>query len=358
MARYLPTNRTAKRNRTRNQVYVISGLLIVGVLVAFIYGNHPFGRSPTQPSAPPIPIKGDDSRAAPPKAVDRQQDPMSQPNPLPPPEVPSETQPANVPSLPAATADPQAAELIASATEALNTKPSRIIEARDMLNEALPLPMNHQQRQYVKSQLSALADKWLFSRSVFPQDELCQDYKVRSGDRLSEIGKRLKVPYEILMQINNIKRPEAMQAGAMIKVLKGPFNARVYRSTFTMDLYLQNTFVRSFRVGLGKPDMETPTGEWIVKVGGKLVRPPWTDPQTKRMYRPNDPDYPLGSRWIGLEGTQGNAVGRTGFAIHGTHKPEEIGTAGSQGCIRMYDNEVLLAYDVLRPGFSKVHVVE
>jgi lipoprotein-anchoring transpeptidase ErfK/SrfK len=104
--------------------------------------------------------------------------------------------------------------------------------------------------------------------------------------------------------------------------------------------------------------METPTGTWLVKVGGKLVKPVWTDPQTGKKYHPADPDYPLGSRWIGLEGLDGQAKGRTGFAIHGTKKPEEIGRAGSQGCIRMYNGDVILAYKVLMSGFSRVKVVE
>ena len=42
--------------------------------------------------------------------------------------------------------------------------------------------MSEQQREFVKKQLSALAEKWLFGRTVFPGDELCGSYKVQPGD--------------------------------------------------------------------------------------------------------------------------------------------------------------------------------
>ena len=123
-------------------------------------------------------------------------------------------------------------------------------------------------------------------------------------------------------------------------------------------MYLQNTFVKSFKIGIGKPGRETPKGLWIVRPGGKLIRPRWTDPDTGKTYESDDPDYPLGSRWIGLEGLEGDAKGREGFAIHGTKIPEEIGGATSRGCIRMYNGEVILMYNLLVPTCSKVEVVD
>jgi len=257
-----------------------------------------------------------------------------------------------------AEANPKVEQLIADAMKHIDAKSAKIIEARDRLNETLPLAMSNRQRAFVKEQLSKLADKWLFSRTIFPEDRLCGAYEVKAGDLLSTIGKQFKVPYEILLEINNISRPEALQAGQTIKVINGPFHARVYCSTFTMDLYLQNTFVRSFPVGLGKVGMETPVGLWAVKADGKLIKPSWTDPISGKRYEAGDPDYPLGSRWVGLEGLSGDAVGRTGFAIHGTKKPDEIGTMGSQGCVRLHNGDAILVYNLLVPVHSRVEIVE
>jgi len=255
-------------------------------------------------------------------------------------------------------ADAQAAIVIAEAMRLLNARPIEVIKAREMLNELLGKPISDRQRNAVKQELSKLADKWLFSKTVYPNDMLCGMYQVQSGDLLSTIGSKHKVPWQILQQINGIPKPEALQADQNIKVINGPFHARVYRSTFTLDLYLQDTFVRSFPVGLGKPGYETPTGLWIVKPSGKLIKPRWTDPDTGKTYEPDDPSYPLGSRWISLDGLEGAAKGRTGFAIHGTKDPHEIGVAKSRGCIRLYNGDVILVYDLVMPGESKVMVTD
>jgi len=92
--------------------------------------------------------------------------------------------------------------------------------------------------------------------------------------------------------------------------------------------------------------------------GGKLIEPSWTDPQTNRTYHACDPDYPLGSRWIGLEGISGNAAQRTGFAIHGTNDIKTIGKQDSRGCIRMYDNDAVLMYNLLIPTLSQIRVTD
>ena len=252
----------------------------------------------------------------------------------------------------------RAAELIADGLRAIDANPSRIIEARTFFNDALPICQNPHQRAMVKKQLYELANKWLFSKTIFPEDKLCGSYKVQPGELLSNIGKRYNVPYEILMEINSISRPEALRAGQIIKVINGPFHARVHRSTFTMDLYLQNIYIKSFPVGLGQIGLETPLGLWLVKKDGKLIAPTWSDPVTGKLYNADDPDYPLGSRWIGLEGIKGDAVGRNGFAIHGTKDPNEIGKASSRGCIRLHNGNAVLAYNLLMPGFSRVEVVE
>ncbi len=243
-------------------------------------------------------------------------------------------------------------------TDCINAKPPRIIEARDKLNKMLSTPMSKQQLALVKKQISEISNTWLFSRTVFPEDTLCGNYKVKLADRFAVLGKKFKVPYETLMRINKISNPKALRAGDTIKIINGPFHCKIYRSTFTMDLYLQDTFIRTFSVGLGKPGMETPTGSWVVKTGGKLISPTWTDPATGKTYEAKNPNYPLGARWIGLEGIKGAAKDRTGFALHGTKNAEQIGTAGSQGCIRLYNNDVILLYDLLMPGVSQVIVVE
>ncbi len=246
---------------------------------------------------------------------------------------------------------------IAQARE-LSAQPGQTIAARDKLNSLLSTSMAPAQAQAAKSELSDLANKWLFSSAVLAGDTICEMYTVRPGDSLEAIGRRFKVPYETLMHINKIGDARSLQAGQHIKVIRGPFHVKVYRSSFTLDLYVQDMFVRSFRVALGSPGSETPTGLWRVQEGGKLVQPPWYDKKANRNYLPTDPDYPLGPRWIALDGLTGEAKGRTGFAIHGTKDPDSIGKQVSQGCIRMLNPDVLLMYDLMYPLASRVEIVD
>jgi LysM repeat protein len=256
---------------------------------------------------------------------------------------------------------PQTAEVdaaIADAIKLIRSQPADVIAARNQLNKLLQGQITPEQCRTIKDEMTKLSKDWLFGPAAYPGDMLCDTYTVKRGDVLEILGRRMKVPHEILMQINNISRPRALQAGRAIKLIHGPFHVKVSRSTFTLDLYLQDMYVRSFKVGLGKPGFETPLGHWHVAQGGKLIKPAWTDPDTGRQYKSTDPDYPLGSRWIGLEGVDGAARGRTGFAIHGTKEPDQIGTAGSRGCIRMYNDDVVLMYDLLVPQYSEVDTVE
>ncbi len=352
MARYLQSLYNRRKVQKRMRIGVVSALIIIAVFAAFRYGHRLFGRSEDRATAAFVDEDVRDNHVR--NEVDMSPIivPQKQESPEPKPKS-FVVKPEPVPA-----ANPRAAELIDEAVALVNAKSAGIIEARDRLNQALSSPMNPAQRAVIKQRLSALANEWLFSRDVFEGDKLCSRYKVEPGDLLSSIGSKNKVPWEILLEVNKISRPELLKAGEIIKVIHGPFHVRVQLSTFTMDVYLQDTYVCSYRVGIGRPGRETPTGMWRVKRGGKLISPNWTDPDTYKTYRAGDPDYPLGSRWIALEGVSGEAEGRRGFAIHGTKKPEEIGTAGSRGCIRLYNGDVIRVYNMLTPGLSRVEVVE
>ena len=115
--------------------------------------------------------------------------------------------------------------------------------------------------------------------------------------------------------------------------------------------------IRVYPISTGKPGHETPTGRWVVQVGKKQINPAWRDPDTQKYYYPDDPDNPLGERWIGLKGLVGAAKGKQGFGIHGTIQPEKIGTAASRGCIRLINRDVEELYDLLIEGKSQVLVV-
>jgi len=358
MAKYRYQPYRTRRVRNRNIAFFALAIVVIIAGVIFFNKMHgpekAIGRIP-EPDAGFIDLTPTETDVAP-KPVPVPE-PVPKPQPKPQPEPKAQTEPQK-PVIETDDTDNQTAQLIAEAQTDISA--GKFIPARDKLNQVLlSTPLAPPQRQAVKATLANLSEKWLFSRDPYPGDTLISTYKVQPGDLLSQIAKQYKVPYEILLTINNIKRPENLLAGETIKVINGPFHAIVYRSTFTLDLYLGNkTYVKSYKVGLGEQGLETPTGKWRVRTGGKLIKPTWTDPTSGRTYVASDPDYPLGSRWIAIEGLEGNARGRTGFAIHGTKEPQTIGTRSSRGCIRLLNGEVIELYNMLTPGLSEVRVVD
>lgn len=375
MARYYSRSRSrrGRKGRRYNRAFLasVTGAFLVGVFLMFRGGSSAPQEAAAEDETAAAQTSPETQRVSPQLAaveanrtsggVTGETPALPDPESLPAP-VQAGMRPVQTPSAqarPQVAPDARVQTIIADSMSLLQKRPQQVIAARDKLNEAMSLPMSPKQRQEVTRQLSQLAEQWLFGPTVFSGDSLCDSYTVGRGDLLQTIGGRHKVPYEIIMRINRIPRPEALQAGKTIKVPNGPFSVKVNRSTFTLDLYLQDIYVRSFKIGLGKDGYDTPTGLWRVRDGGKQVSPPWSDPDVSgRVLRASDPGYPLGPRWIALDGIEGAAKDRTGFGIHGTNDPDEIGNAVSRGCIRMYNNDVLLVYDCLVPLYSSVEVFD
>ena len=371
-----PTRKQQQSRRMRNIGMVLIALIVVIVIFNKTYSGkesapeetnkQPTLLSDILPSTAPEPPADSGPVTILNPAV-AAAEPTPQPQPVPTPQ-PVEEAPAA--SAPKPTVQPVIAEPLvdaqndesspqakASVEEALKLRDAgKIIEARELLNDTLNEKLSPNLRSAVKFQMTKLAEQWLFSAEVFSGDKLTARYQVQQGDHLERIAKKYKVPYEILMQINGIDRPELLRAGQHIKVIHGPFNVVIYKNNFTMDLYLQNKYIKTYRVGLGRVEYETPSGRWQVESGGKLIKPTWTDPDTGKTYVGNDPDYPLGSRWIAIEGIDDATRPRTGFAIHGTKDPGSIGTRSSRGCIRLFNGDVIEVYNLLYGGISEVQI--
>ena len=95
-----------------------------------------------------------------------------------------------------------------------------------------------------------------------------------------------------------------------------------YRITINLSdrrLYLiqNNRIFKSYPVAIGKPASPTPKGTF--KIVNVAV----------------NPGGPFGVRWLGLDAPYGD------YGIHGTNNPSSIGKSISNGCIRMYNNDIL-----------------
>ncbi|MGF1634326.1 MAG: L,D-transpeptidase family protein [Phycisphaerae bacterium] len=239
----------------------------------------------------------------------------------------------------------------------------KLVEARDVFNNALLAGgLSENDTAAVKAAMREINQAVIFSPRRFNNDPWADSYKVQPGNRLTNIAKRFDLTWEMLGRMNGIDNPRQMRAGANLKAMKGPFHAVVSKSRFTFDVYLGapggpgSMYVTTFMVGLGE-DSSTPTGTWLATAGGKLKNPEWTNPRTWEVIKADDPENPLGERWIALTGIEGDAVGKQSYGIHGTIEPQTIGTNASMGCIRLTNDNVMVVYDLLTDGKSTVKVV-
>lgn len=102
-----------------------------------------------------------------------------------------------------------------------------------------------------------------------------------------------------------------------------------------------------FPVGVGRTGM---TWKGTARVEGKYLRPAWSAPQMIRRENPRLPvvipggasNNPMGEAALTLRGGE--------YAIHGTNRPSSVGGFVSHGCIRMYNEDILELYRLVKVG--------
>ena len=103
--------------------------------------------------------------------------------------------------------------------------------------------------------------------------------------------------------------------------------------------------VVTYPIGIGDDVAPTPVG--ATRIARKAVDPAWHPPDSIRKRRAEEgeilpavvapgPDNPLGSRALYL--------GLPGYLIHGTNRPWGIGMRVSNGCIRLYPEDIEALY--------------
>ncbi len=219
-----------------------------------------------------------------------------------------------------------------------------LLTARENYSQVVAADSSETMAAQVREQLSILGRETILSPRIFEGDPHVDRYVIQPGDTLAKIASTLHVTADLLAGVNLIGDKNLVRAGQTIKIIKGPFDAVVDKKSYTLDLYLGSTLVRSFSVGLGAND-GTPVGKW--RVSSKLSNPTYHPPRGGRIIAADDPQNPLGERWIGLVGIEGAAIGQERYGIHGTIEPESIGQSTSMGCIRLRNEDVEQLYSYL-----------
>lgn len=208
----------------------------------------------------------------------------------------------------------------------------------DLLKQNLTKSVEHQTKELIGDINIQLA----ISTRRAPEKAL---YTVKSGDSFWKISRSINGTVEYLQRANGIS-PNALRPGQQLYYMTGEFSIEVDLSDYTLTLLHNGTFFKEYLVGVGRED-RTPPGQYTV--GTKIVHPPW-DRNSKGLgvIPYGDPRNQLGECWMSLVPSSPGLPMDLG--IHGTAKPDTVGTDASAGCVRMRNHEVVELYAFILPG--------
>ncbi|NMC20591.1 MAG: LysM peptidoglycan-binding domain-containing protein [Thermogutta sp.] len=186
--------------------------------------------------------------------------------------------------------------------------------------------------------LDQVAGTVIYSR----QSILEQPHVVAPGETLERIAEGYAVPWPLLAKINGISQPERLAPGQSLKVVRGPFEARIYLSRGELVLFCQDRYAGRFRVTLGADAAAAPG---VYRVCEKIENPAFYTPTG--VTSPGDSNNPLGQLWIGLGGRLG---------IHGPGRPDLLQQPNPPGAFILSEKDIQDVYDILSIG-SQVAVV-
>lgn len=125
----------------------------------------------------------------------------------------------------------------------------------------------------------------------------------------------------------------------------------VRQSDRVLELHRDGQLARTWPVAVGTGGSPTPTGTFVV--GAKRFEPTWVNPAPDRWGADlparigPGPDNPLGLRALNWHRPGG---GDTLIRFHGTPNEDSIGEAASNGCVRMFNDDVVELYDLVPRG--------
>jgi lipoprotein-anchoring transpeptidase ErfK/SrfK len=227
-----------------------------------------------------------------------------------------------------------------------------MVKLQDSTSEVVPAPEVRAKYQAIIQQFpdsKAYAEacerlNTINRRLIFEEhapNEFKKAYFIQKGDLLLKLGNEFLSTVYMLEMINGITANQLQPNQQILVPTWGKIFVVVDKSDYMLRIFRDEdkSFLIEYRVGIGKLEWKTKTGEYVVT--NKEFHPPW------KGLKYGDPEYPLGERWLGLSPPDNLKV-RTGLGIHGTNEPDTIGTSSSAGCIRMTNENVIEAFAMIR----------
>lgn len=216
----------------------------------------------------------------------------------------------------------------------------KFLEAKKIYKKLIQEFPDNPQISKLEKELWDLNMKILFSPI---KDEYSTIYEVQPGDTLSSIAKKFNTTVELIKRSNNLTS-DIIRPGQRLKILTAKVSIIVDKSQNKLFLKIDDEIFKVYPCSTGKFN-STPTGKF--KIVNKLINPVWF--KAGAIVPPESPENILGTRWLGLD--------LKGYGIHGTTQPETIGKQVTQGCIRMYNEDVEELFGIVPLG-TEVTIID
>ena len=177
---------------------------------------------------------------------------------------------------------------------------------------------------------------------------------VQEGDTLPDIARHFGLGYQHIVEANPDIDPWIPHAGERVALPLQFILPEAPRTGAVVNLAAMRLFyfgggtppaVSTWPIGIGREGRATPLG--AMSVARKAEHPAWYVPESIRKSHaqqgdplpavvPPGPDNPLGDYALYLS--------RPSYLIHGTDKPFSIGLRASNGCVRLYPEDIARAF--------------
>ncbi len=240
------------------------------------------------------------------------------------------------------------------------------VTARASLTRAWLAGLDGVQRDNASRLSRRLAESTLLTTPGRAETPYARPHRVMPNEVLGKIirNENVEVNAAFLARINGLRSPDNVRQGRDLWLPNGRFHAVVDLSERDLAVFQETEGRRDLLVvmpvGIGVDGL-TPQGLFRVKPGSKSSNPSWTDPATGRHWKSDDTGNPIGEHWIGLEAldeTDRENPAYRSLGLHGTTQPETVGTACTNGSLRLLGDDVELLFQILGSGTSTVEIRE
>lgn len=245
--------------------------------------------------------------------------------------------PAEPTTMPAFDLDRELAMLLDGADSDLDK--SNLADRRNKLNDALLLLPDGERAAAVRRKLSAMNTGVFLGPDLWAEDPYAQMVQIYAGDNFPKIARRYCIPADLLPILNPRLNPRALRPTTGIKVVFGPYHARVVKSQLRVDLYTRDMYVTSLPIEI-EEGVSMPRGTYRVRINGRVLM----DAARKKV------------RYISVEGIDQGTSNVQAAWIYGSAGLPSAGKTRNPTGIKMTDPDLYKLYTVLLEVDSLVRV--